>query len=73
MTPSKSPKRPTRFEADEEDQAAYDLCAGIYGECDCVTHNRAPCPSIMELSENGVTAEQERERIANGEMNDEEA
>lgn len=41
-----------------------EICIDIYGSCSCLLAGREPCEKMLELAEEGVSANDERERIA---------
>lgn len=50
------------YDPDEEQEAAYRLCAGLYGECLCQSRRDRPCDWMTNEVMNGTTvADAERE------------
>jgi hypothetical protein len=41
----------------------YTLCTEINGECKCQQVGARPCQAIVDMHEEGVTADDERERM----------
>lgn len=42
---------------------AYDLCIELNGCCSCAANGRRACEVIIEMAFDGVSAQDERERI----------
>ncbi len=42
---------------------AYDICADLYGDCRCKAAGRDPCDAMMDMADNGETADDERKRM----------
>ena len=45
---------------------AYDLCIELYGTCSCADAGRKPCDSMADMAEDGLTAQDERDRMQEG-------
>ena len=43
--------------------SAYDLCIELYGNCSCADRGRAPCDAMADMAEDGLSAQDERERM----------
>lgn len=43
--------------------SAYDLCIEIYGTCSCADAGRAPCDAMVDMAEDGLSSQDERERM----------
>ena len=46
------------------DSEAYALCRDLNGSCSCATGGKGPCAAIVSMIDEGTTADNERERIA---------
>lgn len=47
----------------DPDQRAFGLCADLHGECSCRANRKPACLAILDILDNGGTADDERQRI----------